>query len=112
MPFQVYLECLPEDKAQWIPEVEKSRKKYTDIKKEHISNRHRDPELQDLALNNPLSQEEHVSHGSKHRYHMSITWVSHEYYVGITWVSHGYHMGITWISKGNTYPIAIGIQKI
>ena len=41
----------------------KSRKNYSTLKQEHISNNHRDPSQEevDLALHNPLSQEEDVS---------------------------------------------------
>ncbi|XP_072016569.1 TBC1 domain family member 5-like isoform X2 [Amphiura filiformis] len=58
--WRVYLECLSEEQAQWEADVKKSRQQYSDIKQEHISNslREDNQEEVDLALFNPLSQEE------------------------------------------------------
>ncbi|XP_008329524.1 TBC1 domain family member 5 isoform X2 [Cynoglossus semilaevis] len=56
--WKLYLEVLPEDKAQWIKKTKESRAQYEKIKEMHITNPRNAAGQQDLVVNNPLSQDE------------------------------------------------------
>uniref|UniRef100_A0A8C3AK75 TBC1 domain family member 5 n=1 Tax=Cyclopterus lumpus TaxID=8103 RepID=A0A8C3AK75_CYCLU len=56
--WKLYLEALPEDKAQWINKTKEHRAQYEKIKETHITNPRKAATQQDLVVNNPLSQDE------------------------------------------------------
>ncbi|XP_056270697.1 TBC1 domain family member 5 isoform X3 [Pseudoliparis swirei] len=56
--WKLYLEALPEDKAQWINKTKEHRAHYEKIKETHITNPRKAASQQDLVVNNPLSQDE------------------------------------------------------
>ncbi|XP_073677567.1 TBC1 domain family member 5 [Garra rufa] len=56
--WKLYLEALPEDKAQWISRTKELRAQYEKIKETHITNPRKAAGQQDLVVNNPLSQDE------------------------------------------------------
>lgn len=56
--WKLFLSILSEDKSKWSSESEKSRKLFTDLKHKYIIDPHNTQLSMDVALNNPLSQEE------------------------------------------------------
>lgn len=56
--WKLYLDVLPEDKAQWISRTKEHRAQYEKIKEMHITNPRKAAGQQDLVVNNPLSQDE------------------------------------------------------
>lgn len=56
--WKLYLDVLPEDKAQWISRTKDHRAQYEKIKEMHITNPRKAAGQQDLVVNNPLSQDE------------------------------------------------------
>ncbi|XP_058608725.1 TBC1 domain family member 5 isoform X2 [Onychostoma macrolepis] len=56
--WKLYLDVLPEDKAQWISRTKEHRAHYEKIKETHITNPRKAAGQQDLVVNNPLSQDE------------------------------------------------------
>lgn len=56
--WKIYLECLPEERPEWIPKTWEMRKKYRQMQEKLATNPRSDTNDLDLNLNNPLSQED------------------------------------------------------
>jgi len=55
--WKLFWECLPEDRSQWIGATKRLRADYEDVRKKHLTDPYQSS-MTDLAVNNPLSQEE------------------------------------------------------
>jgi len=55
--YKLFWECLPEDRSQWIGATKRLRADYEDVRKKHLTDPYQSS-MTDLAVNNPLSQEE------------------------------------------------------
>ncbi|XP_036614276.1 TBC1 domain family member 5 isoform X1 [Trichosurus vulpecula] len=56
--WKLFLNVLPQDKAQWTSQTKELRAWYNSIKERHITNPRKAAGQQDLMINNPLSQDE------------------------------------------------------
>jgi hypothetical protein len=60
--WRLFLHVLPEDQLLWVTATTASRAVYSKMKQKHVMDPHQVTASLDIALNNPLSQSEYVSH--------------------------------------------------